>query len=156
MCRRLFTILLQWIIFRLIQDSGANISSTTSSKNSRKSCKTYLDKGDGLLYRDVWSIANKLFEIYSSRLDVFIKFKESKINVSRSIDCISKWIINNRKSVGRSDVNDASHPEITHYMVNLPPSSDNTIYILPQKLILWKAYQQWGILDSTEDESHMN
>ena len=59
---------------------------------------------------------------------------------------------NNRKSVRHSNVNDALHSEITNYMVNLPPSSDNAICILPQKLILFKAYQQWVILDSTEEE----
>ena len=140
---------------RSIQDSGQpNVNSITGSKNSRKPRKTYLDKDNGLLYRNIQSIANKLFEIHSSRPDEFVKFNESKINASRRIDCMSKWIINNRKSAGSSSINDTLHPEIDQHMGNLPQhaSSDNTTCALSQKLILWKAYQQWSVLEPIEKE----
>ena len=86
----------------------------------------------------MWKIPNKLFDACSSRSDVFIKFDESKNNASRIIDVISKWIISNRKSVGRSDANAASYADIANFMVNMPESIGNykNICTLSQTLTL--------------------
>ena len=82
-----------------------------------------------MLYRDAWSISNVLFKTHSSHPDVFVKFNDSKINTSRSNVTMSKWILNCRKSVGRSDANVVSYPEIVIFVGNLPEfaGNDNTV-----------------------------
>ena len=78
---------------------------------------------------------NVLFKTHSSHPDVFVKFNDSKINDSRSNDTMSKWILNCRKSVGRSDVNVVSYPKIAIFVGDLPglPGNDNTVHCLSQK-----------------------
>ena len=106
-----------------------------------------------MLCRGTWSISSVLPKTCSSHPGVLVNFGDSKINASRS-NCITpKWIASCRKSVGRCGSNEASWPETTIFVVNLPELSgnDNTARWLSQKLMLWKECQQWGPSLPVED-----
>ena len=72
----------------------------------------------------------------------FFPFKDNeKSNRHREINNLSKWLLNLRHSVGHSDVNAISYPDMSQCMRNLNTSSDDHIIVchLSQKQMLWKA-----------------
>ena len=49
-----------------------NIDTKMSLKYTRKLQKTHYNKADDRLYRNIWQLGYKLYEIYHRRTDIFI------------------------------------------------------------------------------------
>ena len=59
------------IFFVLINDIGCpNIDNKTGLKCTRKPRKTHYNKADDRLYRNIWQLGYKLYEIYHRRTNV--------------------------------------------------------------------------------------
>ena len=91
-----------------------------------KTRNTCYDKESDHLCKDIWKLATNFHDILSNRSDIFIFLKyNKKNNRSREINNLSKWLLNLRHSIGHSDINYISYPDMHQHMNNLNTSSDN-------------------------------
>lgn len=78
--------------FALFQDPGVpNIDPRTKAAYVRKPKKTHLDKKSSRLYKDVYKIGFKLYDIYEGHPNIFVEFgKQQKKNKGWDIERICK------------------------------------------------------------------
>ena len=128
-----------------IQDSGAeNIDPRINRPYSRKPSKVYFDKHLGKLYRGLYKTGFSLYTLYKNHTNVFVKFESMKLNQSHDVDKLCKLILNKHKTIGLSDVNTISYPDIFQYLSLVLPLDENIVFILALKHILYEAYQMSG------------
>ena len=133
--------------FEKIQERGKPYTHpTTGERYSRKPTRKYHCTETDLLYGDIPILSNDLFDLYQDHPEVFPALKKDSIktkNLVRERDKITKWILNDRQEMNRTDITSNSFPKLKENVDQIPIQDPDTVFALSQNALLLKAQIMW-------------
>jgi len=94
--------------FTLIQDNGRYEVKIEDGSKQSYTTKVYQDNLNNIVYRDIYSVSNKLLKLFLNKNTAYFGKLQSPVNKTMKKKNICRWILNNCKKVSISDFMAAS------------------------------------------------